>query len=84
MVSFALQLEAESAFWVVHVAIRKYRSVKDTSYNEAEDLHELETFSALNGNVDLVLANASYIAQSAPNQTSSYHYVYRKEASKTT
>lgn len=71
--SDALQLEAESVFWMFKVTMRKCRFVKDTSFSEPEDHHELETGSGLHQNVNLGLADPSYNTRGAQSQVRSTH-----------
>lgn len=63
--SSPLHSEAESAFQVLKVALREYRLVKDTSFSELEELHELEAGSALHKMINLVLADTLYNSCSA-------------------
>lgn len=56
--SGTLQPEAESGFQVVEVAKKEYRKVKETFFNEPEDLRELKKGSALHQKVNPVLADS--------------------------
>lgn len=73
VVSGALQLEAKSSFQVYKTATRVHRFVTDTFLNELEDLHELETSSALHRNQNLVLADFPCSIHSAQGQGISAH-----------
>lgn len=73
--SSPLQPEVKIALQVRKVAMRECWFVKDTSFNELENLHELEACSALHQNVSLVLAKLSYSTRSARVQASSAHGV---------
>lgn len=64
-VSCALPPVAKFAFQVSGIAMRDYRFVNDTSFNELEDLHGLETGSALQQNGNLVLVGLPYSNRSA-------------------
>lgn len=68
-----LQPEAELAFQVFKAAMREYCVVKDTSFNELENLHDLETGSALHQNTTLVLADTRDSTCSAQGQMNYAH-----------
>lgn len=53
------------------VAVRECCFVKDTSFKEVEDLHEVKTGSALHQNVTQVLVDRFHDTSSARRQTSS-------------
>lgn len=54
--SGALQSKT-SAFQVLAAALKKYYFIKDRSFIELKDLHELQTSFSLYQNVNLVLVN---------------------------
>lgn len=74
--SGAQQLEAESALWKLKLAMMEYRFVKSISFNELEDLYDLDDGSALHQNVNLLLANLLYSTRSAWIQANSDHDVF--------
>lgn len=53
--------------------------VKDTLFNEPEDLHDLETDPALDQDVNMVLAGPPYHTRRARGQASSAHDVFCKK-----
>lgn len=79
MASGTLQPEAQSATQMLMVAMREYCVVKDTSFNELEDLHKLEIGSTLHQNVNLLLADPLSNTRNARGQASSTHDVLSKE-----
>lgn len=53
--------------------------VDDTSFNELDNLHDLERGSALHQNVNVVLDDPPYITCSVRSQISSAHCVFCKD-----
>lgn len=81
--SSAPQPEARSAFQVLKIATKEYCFVKDTAFNEPEFLHELETSSVLQQNMNLMLAKPPKNTRSARVLASSDHVIFAKRTSRT-
>lgn len=77
--SGALQPEVELAFQMFKVAIREYCFIKETSFSELEDLHELEKSSSQHQSVNLVLTDPGSSTCSARGHASSAHNVSWEE-----
>lgn len=78
-VSAALQPEADFSLHLLRVAARECCFIKNTSLQELQDMHELETDSVSHRNVNLMLADPPYSTCSALGQAPSAHDVFRKE-----
>lgn len=64
-VSGAVQLKSKSTFQLLDLTIIEYGSVKDTSSDTLERLHELERGSALDQNVNLMAVEHPQSTRSA-------------------
>lgn len=73
--SGALRREAGLARQVLELGITACSLVRDTSFNELDDFHELVTGSALHWIVSLALADPLYGTRRAQGQNSSTHDV---------
>lgn len=75
----ALQSEAKSATQILIVIIKKYGFVRDRSFFELEDLHELKNGLTLHRNANLMLAHSTCDSRSGRGPTSSAHDVFCRE-----
>lgn len=83
-VSGALKPETHSSFQVLNAVVRMKSFFSDTYFNEAENLHEPETDSAVNEKMSLAPAGPSYSTRRTQNQASCDHNIVSKENAKNT
>lgn len=76
--SGALQSEVRSAYQSLNVSMKEYRFIRDATFNELEDLHDLYTACSWSWRMSVVFFAPLYNARIVQGQASSTRDVFSK------